>query len=303
MKNYKPKAYLMINKTNLHAGSGESGFGIVDNMVQRDTVSNIPVVFSSSLKGAIRDHFKDYLGKKNLEIDGERICGTCFESIFGAEGTNEHSNENKEDTKPTSKKVHHQGLVKFLDAKLLFLPLRSNKIPYVHVTSKEYIEDFVRFLKEIGIKLGVNLQEVKKNTFYSKQKLKNILVEDVEFEKSEIPNEEILKIMKLFEIENLAVMTNEDFNYYISNLPVIARNKLNNGKSENLWYEEVVPREGRFVSILMYYDNFDESDKNKFEKAFRKFEEKLLSDNIQIGANESIGYGICKFKKIGEENE
>jgi CRISPR-associated protein Cmr4 len=301
MKFYKPKAYLITNKTNMHVGSGESGFGVVDNMVQRDTITNMPVIFSSSLKGAIRDHFSDYLGKKELEIDGKKICGVCFESIFGAESNNEQ--DKNISTKPSSKKVHHQGLVKFLDAKLVFLPLRSNKVPFVHVTSKEYMRDFVSFLKEIGIKLNVNLEGLKKGAFYSKQKLENIMVEDIEFERSQIPNDEIKKIMKLFEIENLAVMNNEDFNHYISNLPVIARNKLNNGKSVNLWYEEIVPRESKFVSVFMYYDNFDESDKEKFKNAFEKFEKKVLSENIQIGANESIGYGICKFKKIGEYNE
>lgn len=296
MKNYKPEAYLIKNKTNLHVGSGESSFGIVDNMVQRDTVSNMPVIFSSSLKGAIRDHFRDYFGDKHLEIDGEKVCATCFESIFGAEGTNEQSNESN-DTKPSSKKVHHQGLVKFLDARLVFLPLRSNKVPFIHAVSKEYLKEVLEFLKDMGIDLDIDIKNLTDNKVFSEKKLGKVMVEDIEFD-TQAPDETVKKLMDIFDLENLAVMKNEDFNYYISNLPVIARNQLDNGKSKNLWYEEVVPRESRFVTVFMYYDNFDESDKDKFEKAFRKFKEKLTHDNIQIGANESIGYGICKFEEL-----
>jgi CRISPR-associated protein Cmr4 len=119
------------------------------------------------------------------------------------------------------------------------------------------------------------------------------------------------KIKKLFDIENLAIFNDEDFNEAVSNLPVIARNALDNGKSVNLWYEEVVPRESIFYTVLCYYNNIDDtkkdqrgrSDKNKFDMAYKLFEEKLLKDSIQIGANASIGYGITNFLKIGESHE
>jgi len=90
-----------------------------------------------------------------------------------------------------------------------------------------------------------------------------------------------------------------DLNYKIKNitqealsekaeaLPVIARNQLENGISNNLWYEEIVPRETIFGWIVQ--------SNGKFESDFlREFDGKI----IQIGANATVGYGFCFFKKI-----
>lgn len=124
-------------------------------------------------------------------------------------------------------------------------------------------------------------------------------------------NTDVSKLKKLFGIQNLAIFNDEDFNEAVSTLPVIARNALDNGKSVNLWYEEVVPRESIFYTVLCYYNNLDDtkkdqrgrSDKNKFDMAYKLFEEKLLKESIQIGANASIGYGITNFSKLGDSHE
>ena len=77
-------------------------------------------------------------------------------------------------------------------------------------------------------------------------------------------------------------------NEALEQLPVIARNQLDNGKSENLWYEEVVPAESRFVFFVSYDD----------EEIFAKFDKIIQEKVIQIGANGSIGYGFCKITKV-----
>ena len=79
-------------------------------------------------------------------------------------------------------------------------------------------------------------------------------------------------------------LSNED----LEQLPVIARNKLEDGKSENLWYEEVVPAESRFVFYVSYDD----------DEIFEKFDKIIQNELIQIGANGSIGYGFCKITKV-----
>lgn len=76
-------------------------------------------------------------------------------------------------------------------------------------------------------------------------------------------------------------------------LPVIARNYLENGISQNLWYEEVVPHE----SIFYFIAAAEDSDKEVFN-SFR--EEINKSKVIQFGANASIGYGLCKVEIKGE---
>jgi CRISPR-associated protein Cmr4 len=274
---YKNKAYIIKTKTNLHVGSGDTNFGIVDNEVQRDTITNLPVINASSLKGALRDHFDELIKADDTSKH--------FTKLFGDEET--------------------QGLIKFIDARLLFLPLRSNKKPFYHVTSKETLESLKHLLQSFGIELDIEDIKSDESIVVDKQ---DAVVEDVECKAKEL---NLQNLKKLFGIKNLAIFSEEDFNEAISNLPVIARNKLNDGKSENLWYEEVVPRESIFVSVMSYYDNFNDSgadkrgktDKTVLERQYKKFEEKLLSDDIQIGANASIGYGICNFKLLGASDE
>lgn len=78
----------------------------------------------------------------------------------------------------------------------------------------------------------------------------------------------------------------EDFDDLCSDdsLPIIARNCLENGESVNLWYEQVLPSQSVLATIIMT-PNGDDLD--------------LLNDEIvQIGANATIGYGYCKFRKL-----
>ena len=263
--------------TNLHVGSGDSNFGVVDNLVQRDAITDIPIINSSSFKGAIRDYFD----RKNY------LTNCVFESIFGFE----------KDKKDSCKKFPDFGLVKFFEARLLFLPLRSNVLPFFHTTSIENIKMFDEFAKSFGFDLGLNIDEL--NRFENKNVnfFADAYIEDV-FSKRVSENSVIKRLKEIFKIKNIAILKNEEFNYYVKNLPVIARNKLDNGKSVNLWYEEVVPRESIFYSAIGKYKNLDESDKKSFENAYKKFEEEIFKNLIQIGANESIGYGVCEIREL-----
>jgi CRISPR-associated protein Cmr4 len=68
-------------------------------------------------------------------------------------------------------------------------------------------------------------------------------------------------------------------------LPVIARNFLDNGISKNLWYEEIVPRESLFVTCIQ----------GDIESPLAK---ELNEKVIQIGGNATVGYGFCLFTKL-----
>lgn len=273
---YVNKAYIIKTKTNLHVGSEGTNFGIVDKEVQRDTITNLPVINASSLKGSLRDHFDDLIKEETTSKE--------FIKLFG-DGEN-------------------QGLIKFIDAKLLFLPLRSNKKPFYHVTSLATLKEAKDFLKNFDI----NLQWDNINTNDKSVVIGNesAVVEDVECSSLQA---DFSKLKEIFGIKNLAIFNDEDFNEAVSNLPVIARNSLEG--SGNLWYEEVVPRESIFYTVLNYYNNFNDTgadkrgktDKTVFDRQINKFDEKLLSDHIQIGANASIGYGICNFTLLGASDE
>lgn len=78
----------------------------------------------------------------------------------------------------------------------------------------------------------------------------------------------------------------ENFNSLCSddNLPIIARNCLENGESSNLWYEQVLPAQSVLATIIQTNGKDDLKD---MENAI-----------VQIGANATIGYGYCKFIKL-----
>jgi CRISPR-associated protein Cmr4 len=66
------------------------------------------------------------------------------------------------------------------------------------------------------------------------------------------------------------------------NLPVIARNALDNGISQNLWYEEVVPRQSVFVACIQGVENSELANA-------------LDNKVVQVGGNATVGYGYCQF--------
>lgn len=68
------------------------------------------------------------------------------------------------------------------------------------------------------------------------------------------------------------------------NLPIIARNCLENGESVNLWYEQVLPSQSVLATIIQ---TANEADLDM-----------LNGKIVQIGANATIGYGYCKFIKL-----
>ena len=82
----------------------------------------------------------------------------------------------------------------------------------------------------------------------------------------------------------IRVISEEEFRTIA--LPVLARNKLENGKSVNLWYEEVVPHKSLFSFVVLAED----ADKALLDA----FVEKVNGKIIQFGGNASIGYGLCK---------
>lgn len=272
--------YILNTLTNMHVGSGEMNFGVVDNQVQRDVLTSYPTIHSSSLKGALREHFK--CNEKSDEI---------ISYIFGG---NAESDEVK------------SGKFKFFSGNLLILPVRSNKLPFYRVTSPDILDSFIECVDNFFISISENLKKALINLKEKSEALSKpvILVSKLSKDSNKIKVEDYLaeelivdNLNCLEEVfgENLCIMPTETFKKTVSELPVIARNCLENGISKNLWYEEVVPREAKFYFTVL-----------EGEKHFDTFNKVLTEDIIQIGASASIGYGytkIANIKSIGDKNE
>ena len=251
--------YSIKTLTNMHVGSGDTNYGVIDNLVQKDLNTNLATINTSSLKGALREYFKK---DKSL-----------ISTVFGDE------------KKP--------GTWRFLSADLISRPLRSNKAPYFNATSMQVLKNFVNKAIELGV-----LQKDHWEGFFRVQSVENghpivinesyngAIIEEYDWKadyNAEFCNK-VCDSLKTLIGDNIVIVNDSDFLQL--DLPVIARNHLENGESQNLWYEEIVPYDSRFVFFVLRPEN-DIENFNKFSSGLKK--------PIQIGANASIGYGLCKI--------
>lgn len=233
----KATLYTIECISNLHVGSGQDNDGVIDGLIQRDVVSDLPCINASSLKGALREHCERWNNAHNEDAEKVNVV-----KLFGKKVDGEENCE--------------AGEYRFLDASILSIPRPSVNAPFVQVTCDEVVTE----LQDKASLFGVGLGDNEKNSILG---LANVLE----------PNK----------------CSYEDFKKYCENdeLPVIARNCLENGVSKNLWYEQVLPRKSRLAFFILH----DDGEINK------AFDSAITSVPVQIGANVSVGYGICVIKK------
>lgn len=267
----KTSLYTITALTNLHAGSGDANFDIIDNQVQRDAITNLPNIHSSSLKGAFREHFSQF------DANG------MINYIFGPESTSDES--------------HQTGAYSFFEAKLLTRPVRSNAKYFFNATSPSVIKEVLTSCELFKIALPEDLKSSLENL--SKfNPTKPLIFEDI---KGAILEDDLAEY-KQFDTSKLTNFLGKDLALFSDKalkalpLPVLARNQLDKGESKNLWYEEIVPKETKFYFFIAKPTNKDTKDnEQKIEGFERRFDSE---DIIQIGANKSIGYGFCKVQEF-----
>lgn len=273
--------YLIENLTPLHAGSGEANFGVIDNLIQRDPITNYPMIHGSSLKGALREYMMDRLEypKKNSSDQEEQSRYNRIQSVFGDEEV--------------------AGMVRFVDAHLLAVPMRASEHPYYLCVSPQSIKNYCEMAGAFGIAVDDALKAV------ADYEGDDILVasgtptieDTVAHTDPSQPWEALASLVG----EPVAIVPNTLFEAMLDDLPVIARNQLENGESKNLFYEEVLPRKSRLFTVISYPKHIHKDDKKRLQGRFDYFHNALTEDGalIQIGGNATIGYGVCRFTSEG----
>ena len=268
----KTDLYLITALSNMHVGSGDINFDIIDRQIQKDPTSQLPVIHGSSLKGAYR------------EAAGEESNYTRF--IFGPLATDEEA-------------AHQPGAYHFYEAQLLCRPVRSNRRPYYNATTPEILREFL----ETAVSFGIALEETLRRELEELAGLEpavgtpmvleedtGILIENMEATGNAMvlsdPTRSLLG-------RDLCLMHHKDF--IALSLPVIARNQLEDGTSKNLWYEEVLPRYSRLYFLIGKPDHLDPADREKAEAFENRFESQ---HTMHFGANKSIGYGYSSVERI-----
>lgn len=250
--------YLINCITNLHVGSGEVNYNIVDNEVEKDAVTGLPIIHASGIKGALRD-------KAKKDVIDDRIINT----VFGSAG-----NEGK----------CCNGQFKFFDAYMLARPMRvygSNSTSSVPVVSVDSVNRYINMLRLFGGKSDIEpiiAPDFGRNNFLTNS-TEDIKVEGENTGKISSGLSEVLKgLGGVF--EGVYAIVNS-FDAY--DLPVVARNHLDNGESKNLWYEEIVPHGSVFYFVVIAPDDIKDY---------------TIPDFVQFGGNASIGCGYTQITAI-----
>lgn len=279
----QPDFFTIECLTNTQVGSGNANYGVIDNLVQRDVTTKLPSINASSLKGAIKEFCTHHAKMNNSLINDDDI-----KIVFGS------SKKDKNDTVT--------GAYKFLDAQVLAIPIRSDKKPYVQITSPECLkslEDKLIMFGENKLSKDVrdfysilNNNEPESKTAYCLDNLLDgAILEDFEFtctaKQFTLPD-----TLLAFLPKDIIIVSDYIFKTLTNDLhlPVIARNHLENGESQNLWYEQVVPHKTIFWFSLLKPAN----------AGIASFDNLIVNETsvIQIGANATVGYGYTRLKKI-----
>jgi len=247
--------YRLTCLTNLHVGSGETNYNIVDLEVERDPVLGEPTMNASGVKGALRDACEEWAG-----TDEEKI--KMITHAFGSRDSGDI-----------------KGSYKFFSGDLLARPVRvsGGRSAYALATTPDLVNHFVRKLHALGLGMEwTEIDPIRPNQVitgtdcieiegYAAQKQENAVIEQLIGANWALMNEETLRGV---------------------DLPVMAHNVISDGKSENFWYEEVVPHESIF-GLLIIADTED------------SLIDKMLADKkvVQFGAGASTGNGFMKMEK------
>ncbi len=283
---FEYKFFLLTTKSYTHVGQGAAESAVIDSLIQREQPYNIPIIYASSLKGAIRDHYEFVLNKKDDS-----------DFLFGSQEPDQVESNGK------TIKTMYQALVNFFDARLLFLPVGAlAKYSYYYATSPYILNRFTEMYKQItGINSPLCPLELelpsKIDTFIHYSEENDKLTPWIEgIQGNNIPKEKEFLDKELFgiKIKRIAIFNDELFLALCRDcIPVLEHNKLDDyGISENKFNEEVLPYDTKMWFFLSFPNILKNNDK------IATLITELQAKYIQVGANASLGQGLCEIEEI-----
>jgi CRISPR-associated RAMP protein, Cmr4 family len=274
----------------IHAGSGEKD-GVVDLPIQREAHTGWPVIFGSSLKGAMRSAATQH------QINN-------LTTLFGPDALSEGA---------SSEKIH-AGALMISDARLIWLPVRSLTSHTRYVICPALLRRLQADMARANQPLNLSLPSVNGLTALvaEKQPQTRLYLEEYAFEVES--SEEISKWCEILakfcdlnpeEIsQQLALISDDQFAHLcqaaIPVHPHIAINyETKSVKDGALWYEEALPPETLLYTLLIANDARDTSGL-KADELHRQISQFLCTEHpyLQVGANESTGMGWLKQTKV-----
>ena len=289
------KTLLFIHAlTGLHPGSG-TALDVVDLPVQRERHTAWPLIPGSSLKGVMR---AECSGDNQSDENVLAAFGPAFRPEPGAAS-------------------YHAGAVAFSDARILAFPVRSLTGVFAWVTCSDVLNRLSRDLGLIGGGFpAVPTVEKDQATCAEDSPLiahdGRLMLEEFEFSRGGDAGE-IADWLAERAVEDpgtqdrlrshLAVLHNDDFTHFVRNATeVVARVGLDyerkTVRTGALFYEEYLPAETLFYSLVMCSDSRRESRAKSAADILRWLRDKDIK-TLQIGGGETVGKGFCAVRFAG----
>ena len=283
----------------IHMGAGQA-IGLIDNPIQREVHTNHPVFAGSGIKGAVRHRLYALLPKEDNRLN----------RYFGADSQGASD---------------YAGAVSFSDAQLVLFPVRCTKAGYVYATSPLALARAKRLLQQSGLTTWDYITDpVKEHCVVTQesllvektndkgQKNKMLYVEAYELiakadEKlkaiaTTLANYALADDQDFFKnkiINDLVLMTDDDFSYFVKNAtsiePHVRINK-DTGVAEagGLFYTENLPPESVLIQNVMATAERSKAGTDKAEDVLAFVLDGDLGLNgklLQVGGDATTGRG------------
>lgn len=290
--------------TGVHPGSG-AALGVVDLPVQRERHTQWPVIPGSGIKGVLRDACRE---KTKAEHGGNRKATNSDPTLVAAFGPDQiRGNDDA-----------HAGAISFTDARILAYPVRSLKGVFAWVTCAAVLERLKRDLTAAGMKEATELDwpkvEKDRAAFGADLKIENsIVLEEFDFRTTDNSDKKLGDLAKWLAPRitadrstqerfktHLVVLHDDDFTHFVRHATeVVARIGLDyekkTVKTGALFYQEFLPAETVFYSLVIAKESRAAGSK-KSGADLLQFLAKDLPPVLQVGADETIGKGLCAVR-------
>lgn len=296
--------------TPLHAGAGE-GAGSVDRAIQREKHTGYPVVYSSGMKGGYRSAY-----------EAHRPTPDHCDLIFGREPAGGNDQQGSGHVIFTDAKIllfpvrSSEGVFKWVVSPFVLKRLERDIKMFGEqfLRTKWGIDSPIRFdcdvqnertaitLDTIAIQgqkiiledFAVTLSRTESATWFTL--LQQIAAPQIAAPQIAAPQIAVEELKR-----RVLLVSDRVFGLLVTSATqIIARNKLgeddnapetDNKKSSNLWFEETVPADSLFYSLMTHAFNDD-----TYLRSFAKWQK--TQKILQFGGNETVGYGFVNAHPV-----
>jgi CRISPR-associated protein Cmr4 len=294
-------------QTSLHPGAGTS-IGVIDLPVQRERHTDWPTVQGSSIKGVLRDAYRQYLIKQNAQLKRKDADNHLdLKAIFGP---------------PAGVNLDHAGSLAVTDARILAFPVRSAKGVFALATCPAVIARLKEDLRMLGQANALVTPSVLTNNallapeahsslvvdFGNQRKL---LLEDLLFNVGSVPNlnnltDDELKAKNVADWmdgscgsaakKRLVILPDDAFGHLVKHsTELVTRVSLDyetkTASGKMLFTQELLPAETIFYSLLL-------ADRPRDQKQSQK---SSLHDANDVANALKTAINDCKLLQIGGE--